>query len=55
VRIRNESIAVLWRITLFAGLSERELKAFTSRSTPVYVVRLARLSSRRGRPGSASS
>ena len=36
VRIRKESIGVLWRITLFAGLSERELRAFTSRSTPVH-------------------
>ena len=36
VRIRKESIGVLWRITLFAGLSEREVRAFASRSTPVH-------------------
>jgi CRP-like cAMP-binding protein len=34
VPIRKEPIAVLWRITLFSGLSNRELSAFSSRSRP---------------------
>jgi CRP/FNR family transcriptional regulator, cyclic AMP receptor protein len=36
VRIRTEPIAALWRITLFAGLSDREVSAFSSRSTPAH-------------------